>query len=708
MPRLTSKFIGDITPPLRGQVIYRDDELVGFGVRATRSCKTYIVECRINGKSKRVAIGRSDRIPAEEAREKAQTLLGKMVAQRDLLKLKSPTLAEVLEDYISKKRLRERTIAHYREAIKYYLPEWTDLPVTSITEDMVLARHRQLGDQVSGMCANQAMIVLRMLLYHAARTLKTAEGMSLIPVNPVTALSKHRMWYRKRRRQGVIPDHKLADWYRAVMACTSPTVRDYLLFTITTGLRKCEGGTLRWADVDFEARILTIKVTKNHREHKLPLSAFHIALLSRRRTECGDSEYVFPGGSDGHIDLNLCRITQKVGDQCNCPFMIHDLRRSFVSMAAKLEVPHHLAKRLLNHIGQKDDTDEYIVISAEHLRAPMEQISQRFLELTGADPACWGSYPAYKAKYRSITLGEAMKNYLEQHTLTAHTKNLYRFTVGHRLRDWLELPVTKIRPEMVEQRFVEISTVDGDHPASKCQANSTMKSLQAILVWAIDQFEVDGKPLIASNPVKVLTQKSMWHYIAPRNRVVPDEDLPGWYQAVMALQSTTRRDLLLLSLFAGLCLPDVSKLTWDDVDLENGILTLRYPTRIHRLPLSDLLLEMFKKRRIESKSTLVFPGQSGKPIKHFHEPTEKAWQKGKFNCTQSDLRRTFLMVAQRLEVPHDVFQALANRSVRNSRLDRLVQIDVERLRAPMQAITDRLMEITHSRRFGSDQYRLLR
>jgi integrase len=123
--------------------------------------------------------------------------------------------------------------------------------------------------------------------------------------NPVSRLSKNQMWYRKRRRQGVIPDHKLADWYRAVMATQSEQVREYLLLLIMTGLRRNEAATLRWRDVDFEARTLRIRedIAKNHREHKLRLSDFLLTLLSRRKQGFGDCEYVFPGRHNGHMVL---------------------------------------------------------------------------------------------------------------------------------------------------------------------------------------------------------------------------------------------------------------------------------------------------------------------------------------------------------------------------------------------------------------------
>ena len=58
VPKLTKRFIEhNILRPVSEQVIYRDDELRGFGLRVTRGSLSYIVECRVNGTNRRITIG---------------------------------------------------------------------------------------------------------------------------------------------------------------------------------------------------------------------------------------------------------------------------------------------------------------------------------------------------------------------------------------------------------------------------------------------------------------------------------------------------------------------------------------------------------------------------------------------------------------------------------------------------------------------------
>ena len=60
---------------------------------------------------------------------------------------------------------------------------------------------------------------------------------------------------------------------------------------------------------------------------------------------------------------------------------MHDLRRTFVTIAESLDVPHYALKRLLNHRLTCDVTAGYIVSQPERLRAPVEAVAARILQL---------------------------------------------------------------------------------------------------------------------------------------------------------------------------------------------------------------------------------------------------------------------------------------------------------------------------------------
>jgi hypothetical protein len=83
--RLTKSIIDKLeVAPGRDQSFYRDVRLKGFALRITANgVKSFIVETRINGRVKRVTLGKYGNITAEEARKQAKSLLGSVAKGND-------------------------------------------------------------------------------------------------------------------------------------------------------------------------------------------------------------------------------------------------------------------------------------------------------------------------------------------------------------------------------------------------------------------------------------------------------------------------------------------------------------------------------------------------------------------------------------------------------------------------------------------------
>ncbi len=118
----------------------------------------------------------------------------------------------------------------------------------------------------------------------------------LLAANPVSRLTQARSWHKLPKRQGVIPDHKLASWARAVQSLGNPTTRDYYLVLVFSGLRRNEAARLEWKDIDLASKTLIVRteINKSGHEYRLPLSTFLLDLFSRRHESRTESEYVFP------------------------------------------------------------------------------------------------------------------------------------------------------------------------------------------------------------------------------------------------------------------------------------------------------------------------------------------------------------------------------------------------------------------------------
>jgi integrase len=105
------------------------------------------------------------------------------------------------------------------------------------------------------------------------------------------------------------------------------------------------------------------------------LSSFVHALLAERRRANPTGEWVFPAESDsGHLVEPKKWVAATVKSS-GVQFTLHDLRRTFITIAESLDISAYTLKRLLNHRdGGRDVTGGYIVLDVERLRAPMQRI----------------------------------------------------------------------------------------------------------------------------------------------------------------------------------------------------------------------------------------------------------------------------------------------------------------------------------------------
>jgi len=392
LAKLTKSYIDRLPLPRKteggapSQAIYRDSALPGFGLLVgSGGTKSFFVERRVNGRVKRMSIGRYGHLTPTQARIKAQEMLGTIAlgkdpgAEKRASKARVITLGAAFEDYLrTRKDLKLGTIGNYRKCMDGCVPDWLHKRLVDIDKDMVQRRHSDIG-RTAPARANNTMRVLRAVYNHAMQMYEDEQGRQIIASNPVDRLSRSRAWYRVERRKTLLTPNELPRFFEATADLTHAVTQDYLTFLLFTGLRKMEAATIQWSQVNLNDRTFTIEDTKNRIPHTLPMSEFIFHLLETRHKE-SQSLWVFPSPITGsHIKEPrgaLRHIAEKLGK----PLTFHDLRRTFITIAEGLDIPAYALKRLLNHTNSNDVTSGYIVIDTNRLRNPMEKISEFILE----------------------------------------------------------------------------------------------------------------------------------------------------------------------------------------------------------------------------------------------------------------------------------------------------------------------------------------
>ena len=379
---LSVRTIKGITPPDSGSLLVWDSNLSGFGVRVSAGgTVSFIAQGRVNGRAKRVTLGKFGIIAPDQARRKAKAALAEMaegvdpVAKKRAIKSKGLTLEAALEEYLAENsKLKDSTREDYRVRMKRYLGDWMDRRVVDITRDDVKEKHREIGERSEAQ-ANLSMRYFRAVINHVMDNHFDADDNPIILHNPVRALK--RQWYSVRPKDDYLQEHQFQAWLEAVRKLDNDIARDYLTFLLLTGLRRSEALGLAWENVDMKAETIIIPDPKNRRAHILPITTAMKEILKRRLDlRVGDLVFESPAGPFGNVDGAV----KQVREECGFYFSAHGLRRTFATIANDIGLGAYTIKALMNHQDANDITASYIQRTATKLREPMQRITDYIME----------------------------------------------------------------------------------------------------------------------------------------------------------------------------------------------------------------------------------------------------------------------------------------------------------------------------------------
>jgi integrase len=343
--------------------------------------------------------------------------------------------------------------------------------------------------------------------------------------------------------------------------------------------------------------------------------------------------------------------------------------------------------------------DRYGNITPTQARARAQHLAGQIA--SGIDPVA----EKHERVVESLTLREALEGYIENRQLKPGT--LKDISVAMKsFSDWMKKPIITITRDAVARRHKKLGE------KSEARANLSMRYLRAILNYASEANAYpDGSPLLKDNPVTRLSATKSWFKVGRRKNYLYEHEIKPWMQAVLRLPEVPdrepakgkhkpklrhgdlARDFFLILILTGLRRSEVLGLTWDNVDLVGKTLTIPDPKNRepHTLPLSDYLHEILSERKEKSGGSYVLSGPDGKKFQAFRYAQARIEEDTGIKISPHDLRRTFATVAESLNIPAYAVKGLLNHKTTGDITAGYIQITVERLRDPMQKITDHFL-----------------
>jgi integrase len=333
--------------------VYRDDSLVGFGVRITpNGVRSFFLQ---HGNDRATTtIGRYGIITLAEARTAARRIL----AQKTLgtYQPRSIKFSEALDTFVATHCADIKTGYEYERMLKReFLPKLGAKTLDKITPHDLY----DILDKLSPSVAYHAFVYLKAFFNWTIQR-------SYLEDTPLRKMKKPK---KAAGRARVLTDDELK---RVWNACdTLGTYGTIVRLLVATGQRRDEIAKLQDHFVELTKMVITLPawLTKNKREHTFPIIPRAASLIPRNKgllcpAPCSEGKKPYRQFGKAKLELDrLCGFSD---------WTLHDLRRTYRTIHARIGTPPHVAERLINHVGSTSEVqkiyDRYLY-EPEMLRA---------------------------------------------------------------------------------------------------------------------------------------------------------------------------------------------------------------------------------------------------------------------------------------------------------------------------------------------------
>ncbi|MEM7170431.1 MAG: tyrosine-type recombinase/integrase [Pseudomonadota bacterium] len=374
MPKLTKRTV-DAAKARETDYFIFDSELPGFGIRVLPTGqKSYMIQYRVKGRTRRVTFGRHGPMTPEKARKKAIELLSEVLHGKDpsaALRRERNALSvadlgkRFLDDYAAS-HCKPSTQYEYRRAVELFInPAMGQMKIHEIDRADVAKFHHDLRDIPYQ--ANRALGVLSKMFNMAE-----VWGLRADSSNPCRHVKKYQ---EEKRERFLSPEEiqRLGQALREVEAegSETPAAIAAIRLLLLTGCRLSEILTLKW---DYIGERIRLPDSKTGAKTVYIGDAVREVLNAIERDP--ENPYVIRGRLPGAHLTDLQRPWRRIRKRAKLEGVrLHDLRHSYASGAIGLGESLPIVGKLLGHT-QPSTTQRYVHVGQDPAQAAAEKVSE--------------------------------------------------------------------------------------------------------------------------------------------------------------------------------------------------------------------------------------------------------------------------------------------------------------------------------------------
>lgn len=431
--KLTTAKIDKLEPSEKQYLVW-DEKYTGLGVLVSpKGAKSFVYQGRVGGKQKRVTLGKYPLMSYQDAIDKASEVSKQMTAGIDPSRQKAEQIAKNAEfektkaknsltfgqaflDYFNTKKgdWSKNYIKDHIDSAKPYMSDkpckdgclayiW-DTPLSELTPDLIERWIRHENQ------TRKTRMAMAYRIYRAfvnwANERETYKG--IIPTKSATAKIVSGAVAKTGRHKHSLQRSQLPLWFKTIEQI-HPAHATVLTCMLLNGSRPTEMLSLKWEDVDFEWKTITIIDKVDQWERVIPLTPYTEYLIRQMPRQ---GAYIFAiDGSDDYTELG--KTYRNAILRAGLPSLPPKaMRKSFSNLSEWVGVPYGVVKQIMGHRPSATDERHYKDRPIDLLRHWHIIIEQFILSEAGIDVSV--VYPGFD------------RSNLDVHVIDAQSKQHHR------------------------------------------------------------------------------------------------------------------------------------------------------------------------------------------------------------------------------------------------------------------------------------------